>query len=102
MELWELDATALARLIRLGRASCREAVASSCLARIDAVNPSLNAVVRRMDEEALAAADTADAARVRGAALGSLHGVPVTVKGNTDQRGHPNDNGVVAFKDLVA
>jgi amidase len=101
MELWQLDATELARLIRVGRVSSREVVAS-CIARMDAVNPKLNAVVRRMDTEALAAADAADAARARGTALGPLHGVPVTIKGNTDQKGHPNDNGVVAFKNLIA
>jgi amidase len=101
MELWQLDATELARLIRVGQASSREAV-TSCLARMDAVNPRLNAVVRRMDDEALAAADAADAARARGAVLGPLHGVPLTIKVNTDQRGHPTDNGVVAFKDLIA
>jgi amidase len=101
MELWRLDATELARLIRLGQASSREAVAS-CLARMDAVNGRLNAVVRRMDEEALAAADAADRARTAGAALGALHGVPVTIKVNTDQKGHPTDNGVVAFKELIA
>ena len=101
MEAWQLDATDLARLIRLGRISAREAV-TSCLARMDAVNPRLNAVVRRMDEEALAAADAADALQARGEVLGALHGVPVTVKINTDQAGHPTDNGVMAFKDLMA
>lgn len=101
MEPWQLDATDLARLIRLGQVSSREAVAS-CLSRMDAVNPKLNAVVRRMDEEALAAADAADAAQARGAVLGPLHGVPVTVKINTDQKAYPTDNGVVAFKDLIA
>lgn len=101
VELWQLDATDLSRLIRLGKVSCREAV-SACLARMDAVNPRINAVVRRMDDEALVAADTADAARRRGAALGRLHGVPVTVKINTDQRGHPTDNGVTALHDLIA
>ena len=101
MDLWQLDATDLARLIRLGQASSREAV-TACLARMDRVNPKLNAVVRRMDDEALATADAADAARARGAVLGRLHGVPVTVKVNTDQKGHPTDNGVVAFKDLIA
>lgn len=100
-DLWQLDATDLARLIRLGKASAREAV-QSCLARMDSVNGKLNAVVRRMDEEALAAADVADAARARGEALGPLHGVPVTTKINADQKGHPTDNGVVAFKDLIA
>jgi amidase len=69
---------------------------------MDAVNEKLNAVVRRMDEEALATADAADAARVRGDALGPLHGVPVTTKVNTDQKDHPTYNGVVAFRDLIA
>ena len=101
MELWQLDATDLAHLIRTGRASAREAT-QSCLARMDQVNPKLNAVVRRFDTEALTAADAADAARARGEAIGPLHGVPVTTKVNTDQRGHPTDNGVVAFKDLIA
>ena len=101
MDLWRLDATDLARLIRLGQASSREAV-TSCLARMDSVNPKLNAIVRRMDDEALAAADAADAARAAGALLGPLHGVPVTTKINTDQQGHPTDNGVVALKDLIA
>lgn len=100
-QLWQLDATDLARMIRLGIVSSREAV-ESCLARIDTVNPKLNAIVRRIDSEALAAADAADSARARGDALGPLHGVPVTTKINTNQRGQPTDNGVVAFKDLVA
>ncbi len=69
MELWRLDATDLAQLIRLGQASSREAV-TSCLARMDLVNPKLNAIVRRMDDEALAAAEAADAARPAGPLLG--------------------------------
>jgi amidase len=101
VDLWRLDATDLARLIRSGEVSSREAV-SSCLARMDRVNPKLNAIVRRMDEEALAAADAADGARAAGALLGSLHGVPVTTKINTDQRDHPTDSGVVDLKALVA
>ena len=68
-DLWRLDATELARLIRLGRASSREA-ARSCLARLHAVNPKINAVVRVLEEEALAAAASADEAQARGDALG--------------------------------
>ncbi|MCW5633715.1 MAG: amidase [Rubrivivax sp.] len=101
MQLWQLDATDLAHLVRTGRASAREAV-QSCLARLDAVNPAINAVVRRLDDEALAAADAADTARARGEALGPLHGVPVTTKINVDQRGCPTDNGIVAYKDAIA
>ena len=82
-------------------ASSREAI-ESCLARLHAVNPAINAVVRVLEDDALAAADAADAARARGDALGPLHGVPVTVKVNTDQAGYPTDNGVVAYRDNVA
>ena len=45
MELWQYDATDLARLIRTGQASAREAV-DSVLKRLHAVNPTINAVVR--------------------------------------------------------
>jgi amidase len=100
LELWRLDASDLARKIRLGEVSSREAV-TACLERMDAVNAKLNAVVRRMDDEALAAANACDAARARGEALGPLHGVPVTTKINVDQRGHPTDNGAVALKDRI-
>jgi amidase len=100
-ELWQMDAVDQARLIRTGRASAREAVASS-LARLEAVNPRINAVVQFMAEDALAAADAADAKRARGEALPPLHGVPVTIKVNVDQVGYATTNGVVAFKDAVA
>jgi len=100
-DLWRLDATELARLIRLGRASSREAT-ESCLSRMRAVNQKINAVVRILEEEALAAATAADEAQARGDALGPLHGVPVTTKVNTDQAGCPTDNGVVAFRDNIA
>lgn len=100
-ELWRLDAVALASMIRNGECSSRDAV-QSCLDRLDAVNPAINAVVVTMHEPALAAADQADTARARGETLGPLHGVPITVKINTDQEGWPNDHGVIAFKDQIA
>src|SRR5258708_18759072 len=101
MELWQYDATDLARLIRTGQASARDAV-DSVLGRLHKVNPAINAVVRVLEEEARAAAETADAARARGHALPPLHGVPVTTKVNVDQAGLPTDNGVVPLKDFVA
>ena len=101
MELWQYDATDLARLIRTGQASARDAV-DSVLGRLHKVNPAINAVVRVLEEEARAAAETADAARARGHALPPLHGVPVTTKVNVDQAGLPTDNGVVPLKDFMA
>jgi len=100
-QLWQQDATDLAHLIRTGQVSATEAT-RAVLTRIDAINPRLNAIVRRLDDEALAAAAEADAAQRRGDALGPLHGVPVTTKVNTDQKGHPTDNGVEAFRDNSA
>jgi len=101
MELWQFDATDLARLILTGQASAREAV-DSVFSRLHKVNPAINAVVRVLEQEARAAADTADATRARGHALGPLHGVPVTTKVNVDQAGLPTDNGVVPLKDFIA
>ncbi|MCW5736899.1 MAG: amidase, partial [Enhydrobacter sp.] len=101
MELWQYDATDLARLIRTGRASATEAV-DSVFGRLHKVNPAINAVVRVLEPEARAAAETADAARARGHALPPLHGVPVTIKINVDMAGSPTDNGVVPLKDLIA
>ncbi len=100
-ELWHFDATDQAQMIRTGRASAREAV-QSILGRLDAVNPYLNAVVQQMADEALAAADAADAKQARGEALPPLHGVPVTIKVNVDQVGHATTNGVVALKHAIA
>ena len=100
-DLWRHDAVATAHLIRTGRASSRE-VTKSVLDRLDSVNPRLNAVVKVLAEEAMAAAAAADEAQARGETLGPLHGVPVTTKVNTDQKGHETTNGVVAFAANVA
>jgi amidase len=100
-ELWRWDAVELAAAIRSRRISSREAV-HSVLGRLDAVNPSLNAVTVILADQALAAADAADARVKRGDALGPLHGVPVTIKENMDQQGQATPNGVLAFKDVIA
>lgn len=77
-------------------------VVQAHLDRIDEVNPWINAVVRRFDGEALAAADAADKAVTAGAALGALHGVPVTIKENLDLAGTPTTQAVAFLADAVA
>ncbi len=99
--LWQLSATDAARSIAAGEVSA-EAVTESHVARLQSVNPALNAIVVDLSEGALQAARAADRARGRGETLGSLHGVPVTVKINIDVEGQANSNGVVAFKDNIA
>ncbi|MGI9645762.1 MAG: amidase [Ilumatobacteraceae bacterium] len=100
-ELWQMGALELARQIRSGQASSREVVEAH-LARVDKVNSELNAIVRLMPEEAMAAADAADRAVTDGGALGPLHGVPCTVKENIDLAGTPTTQGVVALADAIA
>jgi amidase len=100
-EIWRWDAVDLAQAIRVGRVGCREAV-ESCLQRLDAVNGKINAVTVVLAKPALAQADEADRALQRGEAIGPLHGVPVTIKENSDYAGTATSNGVVGFKDVIA
>lgn len=86
-ELCFTPATTLAALIRRRRVSPLE-VTRAVLARIERVNPRLNAYATVAAESALAAARRATAAAGRrGARLGPLHGVPVSIKDLTPTRG---------------
>jgi amidase len=100
-EIWRWDAVEVADAIRIKKISAREAAEAS-LARMDAVNGRLNAVTAPLAAQALAAADAADRAVAKGAALGPLHGVPVTIKENVDQAGCATPNGVVAYAKVMA
>ena len=75
----ELTLVEAAEAVRAGRISARE-LAEACLARIERLQPTLNAFISVDAEGALAAADAADAARARGEGLGPLHGVPLAHK----------------------
>ncbi len=100
-ELWQLSATDLAgRIAR--RETTERAATESVLSRIAEVNPKFNALASVTPDKALQAADAADAAQARGETLGSLHGVPVTIKVNIDVQGEATDEGVHAFKNNIA
>lgn len=100
-ELWRRSAVEIAKMVREKSVSAVE-VAEDALARIEAVNPMINAVVQDTTEQALDAARAVDAAIARGETPGALAGVPVTVKVNVDQAGFATTNGVRIQKDLVA
>jgi amidase len=100
-ELWKWTAVELAEAIRTKKVSSREAV-ESCLNRIEEVNPKVNALVEVSPDEALASADAADRAITAGELLGPLHGVPVSIKVNTDQADHATTEGLPAFHDNMA
>ncbi|KIC17719.1 amidase family protein [Leisingera sp. ANG-Vp] len=99
--IWRLSATELTKLTRTGDVSAETAVQAS-ITRMNSVNPELNAVVEDLSTEALERARGLDQARAAGAEPGPLHGVPVTIKINIDQKGHATSNGVTALKDLIA
>ncbi len=76
----------LIRLFRARKTSPLE-VMQAVLARIDAVNPKLNAYVTVARESALKAARAATTALKKGAALPPLHGIPVSIKDLTPTKG---------------
>src|SRR5262249_18283083 len=94
-DIWQLSATELARQIASRQLSSTEVV-NAHLARIDVVNPTLNAVVRVLADEARAAADLAERRVAAGGAVGPLHGVPFTVEENIDMAGLRTTQGVRA------
>ncbi|OCK60772.1 amidase family protein [Bradyrhizobium sp. LMTR 3] len=100
-DLWRLSAAEIASLIRSKKVSAKEA-ATAALARLDAVNPKINAVVDHRPEDVLSQAAAIDAAIARGEDAGPLGGVPVTVKVNIDQQGFATTNGLKLQRDAIA
>ncbi len=100
-EFWRLPAIELTKMVRNGEATALD-ITKDALARLDAVNPKINAVVAEMPEEALDAATKVDEMIAQGDNPGILAGVPVTVKVNIDQKGHATTNGLRLQRDLIA
>ena len=100
-EIWQWSAVETAAAIRAGQVSAVE-VTEAHVARLQAANPALNAVVVDLTDQALETARAADRLQASGAELPTLHGVPVTIKINVDVEGQANSNGVVALKDNIA
>ena len=98
-DMLSLDACGLAEGIREKRFSPVE-VLTGCLARVDALNPRLNAIVTMIDG-AMERAQQAEAATMRGESWGPLHGVPFTVKDCVDTAGIRTTGGSLIFADNV-
>jgi amidase len=95
------SAAAAAAMVHRREVSSRE-LTELALARIDAANPDLNAVVEVRREQALREAAAADEALLHGEATGPLHGVPMTVKEAFNVAGLHTTWGNPAFKEFVA
>ncbi|MEO8159660.1 MAG: amidase family protein, partial [Betaproteobacteria bacterium] len=81
-----MPATELARMIRQKTVSPVE-VMRETIARAEELNPRLNAICTPTFEAAMQAATAAEAAVMRGAELGILHGVPTSIKDLAFTRG---------------
>lgn len=91
----------LARMIRAREVSARE-VMQAFLARIAIHNPTLNAIVAKLPDDAcLALADAADRAPARQKAR-PLHGLPIAIKDHEPAAGLPWTNGSRIFAGRVA
>jgi aspartyl-tRNA(Asn)/glutamyl-tRNA(Gln) amidotransferase subunit A len=78
-ELWRLSACELQRRYRDGSLTPLR-VAQACLARLEAVNPKINAVVARRDGAFMDEAEAATERHARGTPLSPLDGIPLSVK----------------------
>ncbi|WP_234790805.1 amidase [Mycolicibacterium wolinskyi] len=98
--LYYQDAVTMAALIATRQVSSREIVTTH-LERIAEANPQINAIVTLLADDALRAADAADAAVKRDDPLGPLHGVPFTVKDCLDTAGVTTQSGSRIFAEFV-
>jgi len=99
-ELWRHSAVALAGLLARREVSARE-VLDAHLARIEATNPSLNAIVTLSADRAREDAERADRAAARGESLGVLHGLPMAHKDLAETAGIRTTMGSPIFADHV-
>lgn len=91
--LWQFSAVDIRQGI-LNREFSATEVCSSVCQRMADVNPTYNAVVLDLSEQALNKVDSVDRNK-------TLAGVPVTIKENLDLLGCPTPNGVPAFSSLM-
>lgn len=94
------SATELSRMLLAREVSARE-VLDAHLARIERINPQINAIVTLTPEEAVRRAQACDDALVRGGPVGPLHGLPVAHKDLVDTAGIRTTYGSTAFADHV-
>ncbi len=99
--IWRWSAVETAAAIRQRDISCVEAVRAA-IDRLHTANDDVNAVTVDLSAAALQAAERADDITRSGVALGPLHGVPITIKENTDQQGQSNPNGIPSFANVMA
>jgi amidase len=99
-ELCDLSAVELATRIRRKHVSAREVMAAH-LARIERVNPKINAIVTLVADRAMADAAKNDEWQAHGNVLGPLHGLPMAHKDLVRTAGIRTTFGSPLFRDNV-
>jgi aspartyl-tRNA(Asn)/glutamyl-tRNA(Gln) amidotransferase subunit A len=97
---WQLDATALSALLDARETTPLQLLEHS-FARLDALEPVLNAFTHVDRDGASAAATAATARQAAGSRLGPLDGIPVSVKDNIFVAGLPARWGSLLYRDHV-
>ncbi len=95
-----LPARKLARLLRLRKLSAAELM-RAFIARVERVNPTVNAIVTFLPEQALKDAKAVDRRRARGASPGPLEGLPIAYKDMIVTRGIRTTFGSPIYADHV-
>jgi len=96
----DLTATEARRLIARRQLSPVE-LADACIARVEAVNHAVNAIVASDFDQLRDAARAAEVLVMEGRTLGPLHGLPVAIKDMNDVAGLPTTYGSEIFADNV-
>ena len=99
-ELPRLTIAQASRMIREREISCTE-LTQACLARAEAYNPTVNAFITIMYEEALVQARQLDAEASAGNFRGPLHGIPIGLKDNINTAGTRTTAGSLVFEENV-
>lgn len=100
-DLTWLSATELVAATTEGDLRARD-IAEAMIARVESINPSLNAIIHFDAEQVRADAAELDRRAAAGESLGPLHAVPFTIKDLTAQEGLPLTFGMVPLKDNIA
>lgn len=96
--LWSAGRQAAA--IRAGEMTSSELL-ERIIARIERINPDLNAVITKEFDKARESAAAADEALARGDTVGPLHGLPVTIKDALQTRGIRSTGGAIELQENV-
>jgi amidase len=99
-ELCFTSAIDLAGMLRAKKVSARE-VMQAHLTQIERVNPSVNAIVTHVADQAMADAAAADDELTRGKPRGPLHGLPIAHKDLVATKGIRTTQGSPFYRDFI-